>query len=264
MSSHDDASELLGAYALDAVDGDERVSLEEHLATCPRCRAELDSLHEVAGALGNSGEPLPAGLWSSISDRLGHDRPENEEPPPMPQLMTPGPAPFRAPPSGRTRRARSAVLWFGALAVAASTVAVVLGIDLVHSQNNVTKLQQSATQQQAAAHRTPAAVALQTPGHRVVTLGNSAHADLAKFVIVPGGRGYLVSSALPSLGANQTYQLWGMVGGTPISLGLLGAAPHGSTFTIAGATWTSKLAITAEPNGGTIAPTGGIVASGTV
>ncbi len=264
MISHDHASELLGAYALDAVDGDERVNLEEHLATCPRCQAELDGLHEVAGAIGNSGEPLPAGLWTSISDQLGQDRSENEEPPPMPQLTSSGPAPYRAPLSGRTRRARSAVLLLGAVAVAASTVAIVLGIDLVHSQDNVTNLQQSAAHQQVAAHRTPAAVALHTPGHRVVTLENSAHVDLAKFVIVPGGRGYLVSSTLPRLGSGKTYQLWGIVGGTPISLGLLGASPRGSTFTIAGATWTSKLALTAEPEGGTIAPTGAIVASGTV
>jgi hypothetical protein len=262
--SHDDAGELLGAYALDAVDGDERVSLEEHLATCPRCQAELDGLREVAGALGNSGEPLPVDLWSSISDQLEHHRPESEDPPPMPRLPSSSPAPFRAPVSGRTRRARSAVLLLGAVAVAASTVAVVLGIDLVHSQNSVTNLQQSAAHQRVIAQRTPAAIALHTAGHRVVTLENSAHVTLAEFVIVPGGRGYLVSSTLPRLGSGKTYQLWGLVGSTPISLGLLGAAPRGSTFTIAGATWASRLALTAEPDGGTVAPTGSIVASGTV
>ena len=57
MISHEAASELLGAYALDAVDGAERSDLEEHLATCPRCRAELDGLREAAAALGNSVEP---------------------------------------------------------------------------------------------------------------------------------------------------------------------------------------------------------------
>jgi hypothetical protein len=41
-------------------------------------------------------------------------------------------------------------------------------------------------------------------------------------------------------------------------------SPHGSTFTIAGAPLTAKLALTAEPSGGTVAPTGAIVASGTV
>ena len=157
MISHEDASELLGAYALDAVDGDELSELEEHLATCPRCQAELDGLREVAGAIGNSVEPLPEGLWSSIADQLGDDRPENEEPPPMPRLTSsrtgalPGPA-ARA---GRAGLRSSAVLLLGAVAVAASAVAVVLGIDLVHSQNNVTNLQQSAAHQQAAAHARP-------------------------------------------------------------------------------------------------------------
>ena len=156
------------------------------------------------------------------------------------------------------------MLLTGAIAVAASTVAVVLGIDLVHSQDSVTSLQQAAAHQQVVAHGTPAAVALQTPGHRVVTLENSAHVDLARFVIVPGGRGYLVSSTLPKLGHGETYQLWGIMKGTAISLGLLGAAPHGSTFTIAGTSSTPQLAVTAEPAGGTVAPTGDIVASGTV
>jgi anti-sigma-K factor RskA len=150
------------------------------------------------------------------------------------------------------------------VAFAASAVAVVLGIDLVHSQNNVSNLQTSQAAQSAAARRTPAEVALHTAGHRVVTLDNSSHTELARFVIVPAGRGYLVSSSLPALKHGETYQLWGMNGGTPISLGLLGASPRGSTFTIAGATWTSKLALTAEPDGGTVAPTGAIVASGTL
>lgn len=266
MISHEDASELLGTYALDAVDGAECTELEEHLATCPRCRAELDGLREAAGALGNSVEPLPEELWSRISDRLGDYSGEGEEPPPMPELTvgTRERSPFRAPSTGRTRRTRSNALLLGAVAVAASAVAVVLGIGLVHSQNNVTNLQQSVAQERAAAQRTPAEVALHTPGHRVVSLVNSAHVDMARFVIVPGGRGYLVSSSLPALRNGQTYQLWGIAGTTPISLGLLGGSPHGSTFTVAGAPLTAELALTAEPSGGTVAPTGAIVASGTI
>lgn len=263
MISHEQASEILGAYALDAVDGEELSELEEHLATCPRCEAELDGLREVAAAMGNSTEALPEGLWSTIAEQLDENRPAEQDPPPMPRLVASSPAPFRAPAPGRTRRARRAVLLLGAVAVAASAVAVVLGIDLVRSQNNVTGLEQAA-QRHAAAPRSPAEVALHTPGHRIVTLENTSHDALAKFVIVPAGRGYLVSSNLPALGAGETYQLWGMVGSTPISLGVLGSSPHGSTFTITGATLASKLALTAEPDGGTVAPTGGIVASGAI
>ena len=93
---------------------------------------------------------------------------------------------------------------------------------------------------------------------------NSAHVEMARFVIVPSGRGYLVSSSLPALRNGQTYQLWGITGITAISLGLLGGSPHGSAFTVAGAPLTAELALTAEPSGGTVAPTGAIVASGTI
>jgi anti-sigma-K factor RskA len=264
--SHEDASDLLGAYALDAVDADERTAVDLHLRACPRCQTELDSLREVAAALGNSAEPPPEGLWSSIAAQLGddHDRPERDEPPPMPRLGRSVPAPFKARSSGRTRRARSAALLVSAIAVYASAVAVVLGIDLMHSQNTVTNLQTSTADQQTVARRTPAQVALHTAGHRVVTLENAAGDALASFVVVPPGRGYLMSSDLPALGRGKTYQLWGIVGGTPISLGLLGSSPRNSTFTVEGAQFTSKLAVTAEPDGGTVAPTGPIVASGTL
>ena len=95
--THDEVSELLGAFALDAVDGDEYELIEAHLAECPRCRAEVDAHREVAAALGNSVEPLPDGLWDSIASRLPprHD----EEVPPMPLLVREAPAE-----AGRGRR----------------------------------------------------------------------------------------------------------------------------------------------------------------
>ena len=267
MISHDHASELLGAYALDAVDDDELTELEEHLVSCPRCRAELDGLREAAGALGNTVEPPPEGLWPRIAERLGEDSGEEGELPPMPELTVGTPperSPFRAPSPGRTRRTRSNTLLLGSVAVAASAVAIVLGIGLVRSQHDVTNLQRSVAHERAVARSTPAEIALHTPGHRMVNLVDSAQVEQARFVTVPGGRGYLVSSSLPALKSGQTYQLWGIVGTTPISLGLLGGSPHGSTFTIAGAPSIAELALTAEPIGGTVAPTGPIVASGTV
>lgn len=43
--------ELLGAYALGHLEGDERVGLEAHLDGCPRCREELAELAPVARML---------------------------------------------------------------------------------------------------------------------------------------------------------------------------------------------------------------------
>ncbi len=257
--SHEEASELLGAYALDAVDGDELASLEVHLATCPRCRAELDSLHEVAAAIGNSVEPLPEGLWSSIASRLP-ERPGEEEAPPMPRLTPEARSPFRPPPDGRQRRRRNAVATLGALAVAAAAVSIVLGIGLVRADNKVSGLQAAVAAHQASTVN----AALRTPGHRLVELDTTSHAQLAQFVVVPDGRGYLISSNLPRLTGNQTYQLWGIVDTRPVSLGLLGGAPSQSVFTMAGAKRPSRLSITAEPSGGSVIPTGPILATGTV
>ena len=138
--SHDEASDLLGAYALDAVDGDEHNELEAHLETCPRCRAELDSLREVAAAMGNSVEPVPEGLWSQIALRLPERR-QDEEPPPMPHLASGARSPFLPPASGPSRRRRNVVTTIGAIAVAAAAVAVVLGIGLVRADSRVSNLQ---------------------------------------------------------------------------------------------------------------------------
>jgi anti-sigma-K factor RskA len=60
--------ELSAAYALDALDADERRRFEEHLSRCPECREELASFREVAGALayGVEGPPPPPALRDRI------------------------------------------------------------------------------------------------------------------------------------------------------------------------------------------------------
>ena len=83
-------------------------------------------------------------------------------------------------------------------------------------------------------------------------------------VVLVDGHGYIVSSRLPALTADRTYQLWAIEGNEPISLGLLGGAPRQAAFTMAGSTRPAHLSITAEPSGGSVFPTGPIVASGTV
>jgi anti-sigma factor RsiW len=260
MMSHDEALELLGAYALDAVDGEELQQLESHVDTCPRCRAELDTWREVAGALGQSVEPLPEGLWSSIVSRLP-ERPAEGESPPMPHLVAqtaePPASPVPAPAAPR-RRARAAVV---AIAAVAAALVAALAVGLVRADDRASNLQaQSARQANASAVHT----ALATPGHQVVTLDSSSGAALASFVVVPDGRGYLLSSHLPVLSGDRTYQLWGIFGTRPISLGLLGPSPRQATFTMASSAAPSALSVTAEPAGGAVAPSTPIVATGTV
>src|SRR5262245_65530962 len=66
--THDEIQELLGAYCLDAVDPDEVEAIEAHLPDCPRCRAEVAELREVAALLANNDTDAPDGLWDRIAE----------------------------------------------------------------------------------------------------------------------------------------------------------------------------------------------------
>jgi anti-sigma-K factor RskA len=67
MTNHD-LHDLTAAYALDALDEDERRAFEEHLGDCDDCRAELATLGETVGALALASEgPVPA---ADLRDRI--------------------------------------------------------------------------------------------------------------------------------------------------------------------------------------------------
>jgi Anti-sigma-K factor rskA/Putative zinc-finger len=64
---------LSGAYAVDALDDDERAQFEEHLAGCPTCRSEVDSLRETAAVLAETtvAEPSAALRNRVLADIAG-------------------------------------------------------------------------------------------------------------------------------------------------------------------------------------------------
>ena len=77
--THEEIQELLGVYALDAVDPETAAMVERHLGECVRCSIEVAQHHEVAGLLANSGGASPAGLWSGIASRLDGSAPPSWE-----------------------------------------------------------------------------------------------------------------------------------------------------------------------------------------
>ncbi len=108
MTTNQDLHEQGAAYALDALDDDERRAYEEHLAGCERCRAELAGLTDTAGALGlaaGTADP-PEGLRARILDTARDEGPSN--------VVAIGPG----------RRRRFAVVGGVAAAVAAAALAV--------------------------------------------------------------------------------------------------------------------------------------------
>jgi anti-sigma-K factor RskA len=256
--AHGIAADLMASYALDAVEAEERAELEEHLAGCPRCRADLDGLRVVVTALGNSVEQLPEGLWSSITSRLSERRPEAALP--MPPLLYDElggePAtPLRGDRSWVSRSKRTAL---ASVMGAAAAAAIILAVSLVRADDEVSRLQTMPSSTSNAV-----VSALETRGHRIITMENSGELKLAQFVLADG-RGYLVSSTLPTLPSSETYQLWGVIGGQSISLGLMGRTPSQSIFTLAGTSVASRLNITVEPLSGAVVPSGPVVATGTI
>lgn len=198
--THDEVAELLGAYALHAVDADERAIVEAHLEDCPRCRGELREHEAVASLLGNSGGDAPDGLWDRIADAL------EEQPPPM-----------RVIPLARRRSPRVLL----AAAAAAAAIAT-LGVVVVRQDDRIDDLQEAVADEgvlraanAALTHPRAVEAALRSPDGSLTALA----------VVLPDGTGYLMSQDLPDLTADRTYQLWGRTDGGLISLGLLGDRP---------------------------------------
>lgn len=249
--SHDDASELLAPLALDALDNDARAEVEAHVETCAECQNELDGLREVATALGNTIESPPEGLWDKIAGRLYDTERDMAT---LPRLLTEYPASDARRARRVVRRARVVVV---TTLLAAAAAIFALSINLSSENDQVANLQRAMGT--SAVHE-----ALATPGHRLVTLTGRAHQVLATFVLLSDGTGYLVSSKMRSLPSGETYQLWGIVAGKAVSIGVMGSSPHDAAFTLASSPGPSLLAVTVEPAGGTQKPTTPLVASGVV
>jgi anti-sigma factor RsiW len=236
--------ELIGAYALDAVDPDERAAVEAHLVECPRCRAELAEHLETAAYLSYGGAPAPEALWGRIAAAL-------EEPPPAMRLQVVG-DPTAAQPAVASladRRVRPSRRMVGVLAAAAAVIAVVLGAAVIHQRSQIDDLHQNLaasaltrSAQQAEADPASQRLSLTSPSNDAVT---------ATAVISPSGTGYLTANHLPALASDRTYQLWGETGGKVISLGLLGRSPSLVAFSAHGTF--HGLAVTDEVAGGVTA-----------
>jgi anti-sigma factor RsiW len=216
-----DLHDLTAAYALDALGPDEARQYEAHLARCERCRTELASFSEAAGALAfaTEGPAPPPELRARILQQAQRERPNV--------------APLRP-------------RWAAPLAAAAAVaacVAVGLGIWAATLSN---KLDQRANE--LARERTVAAI-LAAPGSRTVSFGRGV------LVVTKNGDGALVVNDLSPPPRGKTYEAWISAGGAPRRAGTFGG---GSVVTVPleGALRPgSSVLVTVERAGGVDAPT---------
>ena len=256
--THDEASALLGAYALDAVSEEEAALLSAHVDECPRCTAELAEHREVAGMLGNMGGDAPRDLWERIATQA--TRPA-DAPLRTPDVVVGTRAPG-APRRHRTARSRRAP-W-----AALATVATVAAVTIVLMASQIStlngKVDHLATVSQRQGISLSEQAALLQPSTRRVMLTSAPQTTtgVAEVVLVRSGLSYFVNDELGALPRTETYQLWGIDSkGKAVSLGLLGARPTVVPFVANLPRPPTTYAVTVERATGVVAPTAGPIAA---
>jgi anti-sigma factor RsiW len=231
VRTHDEIQELLGAYALDAVDDDERAEIDDHLRDCARSRAEVAEHRDTAAFLAHGGTDAPEAVWDRISSSID--------------------APNVVPMASKLGFGRRRSRWPQAVALIGAAAALVIGVLIVQVRNQDHRIDQLRPDSFTAA--------LQVKGARVAHL--TAGATELPVVVAPDGSALLEASALPALADGRTYQLWGMSEGEAISLGVLGRDPQTVSFDAEGY---AGLAITEEQSPGVVHSQNPPVASGSL
>lgn len=233
--------DLLGAYALDAVDDHERRQVEALLAQDPQARAEVQAHREVAAMLSFSGDAAPEGLWARIADSLDDRAPE------------PGPTLARVLPPSRRRR-RNGLLAGGA-AILGAAAAVAATLVIVDIDGRPTGPGTADVVEWAYGE------AWADPEARRARLSSEDAALTADAVVDDVGYGFLSAKALPTLPPTETYQLWGVYAdGDVISLGVLGNRPGIEPFRAHGDV--DAVVITLEQADGVVSSTSGALLVG--
>lgn len=269
--SDEELDQLLGAYALDAVDADEREAIEDYLSRSMTAREEVRNHYEVAMALATTPGQAPTALWDRIeANMMTSARPDAKPGFHLPVFSRPRDRrswkPVRSPRNSGQAVTFPGLRWAAPTAAAAllaatlATVTIRQHDTIKNLRTEVTAARTVARSDQARAKEVERLLATSTSPERVIqqlltTQGTAvAHLDtpsgesVVDVIVAPNGQGYLVSKALPTLVAGHTYQLWGVAGNVVLSLGVFGSAPKTLEFA-AHERWT-KFVLTEEKSPG--------------
>jgi len=249
---HDALRELIPLHAIGALTGGERDAVEAHLATCAECAAELRAFAPVGMALAQIAPQVdpPATLRAAI---LAAARP----------------------PATTTRATTPILPWFAAAAML--VLAAGMGFYVASLQQRIRALEGdlraallrvedserrvNVALRAAADAQTPLTV-LTAPDVRQINLAGQPAAPAASArAFWSRSRGIVITAAnLPPLPPDRIYQLWFVTKPAPVSAGLLTPDASGSVTTTlttpSDVPAPSALAVTIEPAGGVLSPTG--------
>lgn len=235
--------DLAAVYALDALHDDERREFEVHLTTCAACRRDVAEFREAASHLGDAtSAPPPPALKQSVLAGIATT-------PQQPAIESEAPPAPVASIDAAQRRRRSQRRWMVPIGIAAALILIV-----------------------------SAAVVVVNVGSDDVTIADVRSADDVMVATLAGEDAELLVSWSPQLGrvaveadevaatgANQVYELWAIVGETPVAAGLIehdGGAV--SALFEVDESDVGAWGVTIEPAGGSDAPTPPILYFGEV
>jgi anti-sigma-K factor RskA len=277
-TSHTGFEASAAAYALGALDLDERREFEAHLSTCARCQADVSAYRQVTAGIGAAIDPVqpPASLKARVLAHATGAVDDNTRA----RAVTAGPEATPA------RRAGISAAW---LATAASlAIAIGMGMYAWSLRTQVDVLQRMTVESNAQAQRLRAELAAvrSDSGRLVRTVNVLASPDLLRVDLAgtPGttsatgrafwsrSRGLLFTAdRLPALGAGRIYQIWLVLPKQPpINAGLLTVDNAGSGTTLGALPSTLDVprstnvtvAVTNEPAAGSPGPTTPILLAG--
>jgi hypothetical protein len=267
--THDEARDVMPLFVVEADDRTTRTDLLDHLAGCEPCRAALQAYRQAADALGQSVpqvRPRPELRARILAAVLGSS-------------AAPAAQPSREP----ERDARSAPRavragWAPWLAAAAALVAAVAVVGLLRTRAELDDMRATLAVWQARvadAERSAQASQATLVVYRrqldvmtaddllLVTLAGLPPAEAAQgkaFVSRSLNAIIFTARDLPALPAARVYQLWAIAGGQPISAGTFVADERGRGQLVADVPALTErpaaLAVTVEPEGGVLSPTG--------
>ena len=245
-------TEFLPAYALDALEPDERRMVAAHLASCDVCRVELQSFYETAAILAGLPTQIvpPDRLKAAIMSQVQPGKTKKAE-----KLPRPRPAFFN---------------WFTRTAPVWGIASFVLLIALILSNYFLWQSAQQSAQRELRTQQQLAAMVRTTGDFHVVPMASTDMSMQTGAVLVitsDGASGTLVVDGLPMLDAQHQYQLWLVKNGKRTSGGVFSVQQDGYSLLAINHAPMSLLSytsfgVTIEPFGGSAGPTGKKVLGG--